>query len=358
LRYQLERSEFPEIGRFPLRPNSAAVEGTVVHECLEALVKAFSMAGLPQLGSDAARECARSVGLTDLIGVKLDEARREFVNHPMGAGWKPSTPVYQLANRVIRLFRQQYPAIDHVSHGYRKGSSSDGEAEPVPASQLAGRLISSGALTEVKLCHPKLPFQGIIDLVLRRDGGTVIVDYKAGAKDPAHRLQALRYTLLWWRTTGVLPTWLEVQYLADRYSEQVSESLLIAIESELEEEISAAVSLLATPPARARVDAHCRTCGVRQFCDGYWSGQSASFRERGEFSDIELTVNGLPSADGFDGIGIGGESVKVTAVPEIGKMWFLGVEKGQRIRLVGIVAGKKTGEIRVLSTSEVWRISR
>jgi hypothetical protein len=356
LRYQLERSEFPGIGRFPARPNAAAVDGTVVHECLESLFKAFSIAGHPKLGSEEARECARGVGLTGLIQTKLDEARRGFVLHPMGAGWKPKTPVHQLANRVIRLFRQQYQAIDYAPSGSRGGRNPVGEFEASHASQLAGWLTFRGALTEVKLCHPELPFQGIIDLVLFRDGETVIVDYKAGAKDPAHRLQALRYALLWWRNTGELPTKVEVQYLSDRYTEQVSESLLRAIETELEGEIEAVVALLAMSPGDARVGVHCRTCGVRQFCDGYWVGESHCFREKGEFSDIELTVKGMPSVDGFDGFGAGGECIKVTAAPEIGKMWFLGFKEGQRIRLVGVMVGKDSREVRVLSSSEVWRM--
>jgi hypothetical protein len=355
LRYQLERSEFPGIGRFPARPNAAAVDGTVVHECLESLFKAFSIAGHPRLGSDEARECARSVGLTGLIQTKLDEARRQFVLHPLGAGWKPRTPVHQLANRVIRLFRQQYRPMDHAASVPRGDRNPVGDFESSQASQLAGWLTSRGALTEVKLCHPELPFQGIIDLVLLRDGDTVIVDYKAGAKDPTHRLQALRYALLWWRSIGVLPTKIEIQYLSERHAERIGESDLIAVESGLRGEIAMALSALAATPAKERLGKHCRTCGVRQFCEGYWAGGAKALSEPDEFADIEITVKGVPSADGFDGVCSSGESVNVTALADVGRLRFCGIQKNQRIRLVGVSIGADSREVRVLASSELWR---
>ncbi len=356
LRFQLERSEFPGIGRFPARPNTAAVEGAVVHECLEALFKAFSIAGLPELGSEEARECASGVGLSGLIQTKLDEACRQFIRHPMGAGWKPRTPVYQLANRVIRLFRQQYTSIDHGS-GYIALKRPSGPQPAVEPSQLAGWLTSSGALTELKLRHPTLPFEGIIDLVCRRNGETVIVDYKAGAMDSSHRSQLFRYALLWWRNTGLLPERIDIQYLSEKISEPVTEQALDLAERELIHEVDSSSALLRTAPAVATPGDYCGHCNVRQFCATYWEDHNPKSLTHDGFGDVELTICGEPLDEGFRATTSTGVSAGVTSSVQIGKAQFANTRSGQVLRLIGVKFEPQRGEIKVLASTEVWRLS-
>jgi hypothetical protein len=356
LRYQLERSEFPDIGRFPARPNSAAVEGAIAHECLEVLFKAFSIAGLPDLGGERARECVRKVGLSELIQKKFYEARDQFMRHPRGAGFRPRTSVHQLANRVIRLFRQQYLSMDRVAAQHDPVQSTIARPQP-DLSDLAGWLSSCGALTELTLRHPQLPFEGVIDLVCCRDGETVIVDYKAGAPDPGHRLQVMRYSLLWWRSTGQVPGRIEIQYLTEKKSEQVTEAALLRTEQDLKGEIDAASDTLESPPAKASPGDHCGFCEVRQFCDHYWQDDTSMLRSRGGFVDVQLLVNGDPSEYGFHAATFSGTAVKVTSSSEVGKLQYQGILNGQRLRMIGVRFEPRDSEFHVNASAEVWRMN-
>jgi hypothetical protein len=356
LRFQLERSEFPEIGRFPPRPNPAALEGAIVHECLESLFKAFSLAGLPQLGSDEALECSREVGLAALIQKKLEEVCQRFKRHPKGIGFSARTSAHQLANRVIRLFRQQYAFINPIA-GSRVSSTSSSKNSVPDSSNLTGWLEVSGAITELALRHPQLPFEGIIDLVCRRNGETMIVDYKAGAQDPGHRLQILRYALLWWRCSGQLPARIEIQYVAEKKNEWVTEAVLLQTEKELQDEIEAASSALEYPPAKACLGDHCGYCDIRQFCDSFWAKNFSSLRSRSGYGDIELVVTGNLSDHGFHAATSSGDPVTVTCSLEDGKVQLHGVSGGNRLRMIGVRFDPRSSEVHMNSSSEVWRMN-
>jgi len=355
LRFQLERSEFPDIGRFPTRPNPAAVEGAIAHECLEALFKAFSIAGLPELGGERARECAREVGLTDLIQKKSDEACHQFTRHPRGVGFQLRNSVHQLANRVIRLFRQQYVSMERGSPQHEPEPHL-GSRQPPDLTDLIGWLASCGTLTELNLRHPQFPFEGVIDLIRCRNWETVIVDYKAGAHDPAHRLQVLRYALLWWRVTNQMPGRIEIQYLTEKINEQVTEAILLDTERGLKLEIDAAAKSLACTPAKASPGDHCGFCDVRQFCDAYWKDGTSMLRSRSGFADVELLVSGEPSEHGFHAATLAGTAVKITSSSDVGKIQFRGIGKGQRLRMIGVHFDANNSEIQVNASAEVWRM--
>jgi len=221
---------------------------------------------------------------------------------------------------------------------------------------LIGWLASCGTLTELGLRHPQFPFEGVIDLVCRRNGETVIVDYKAGSYDPAHRLQVMRYALLWWRITGQVPGCMEIQYLTEKISEHVTEYDLLEIERELKFEIDAAATSLESTPANASPGDHCGYCDVRQFCDGYWKDGTSMLRSRSGFADVELLVNGEPSEHGFHAATIAGTAVKVTSSSDVGKLQFRGISNGQRLRMIGVRLDASNSEIQVNAAAEIWRM--
>ena len=315
--------------------------------------KAFGLAGLPELGSDVARECSREVGLTSLIQTKLGDICKRLERHPMGVGFSAKTSVHQLTNRVIRLFRQQYSTIDPSSRPGRLSPFS-GPLKNQCYSELARWLKSEGAITELSLRHPQLPFEGIIDLVCYRNGDAVIVDYKAGAEDPTHRLQVLRYALLWWRCAGQLPGCAEIQYLETRINVLVTEEALLQIEEDLKEEIAAASAALASRPAEPSLGEHCGYCDVRQFCSLYWE-KNYNLESCNRYADIEIVVTGDPSDHGFHAVTCSGKPVKVTCSPETGKIQFRSVSVEARLRLIGVRVDSRNSEIHVFSSTEVWR---
>ena len=355
LKYQLERSQFSGIGRYPARPNRLTIEGSIIHECLEELFKVFSFAGMPDLSTDDARQCCRQANLVGLAGKKIDLLKDELRQHPRGGAFELNSNPQQIVNRVIQIFRQQYHLIDRSSHlklphtGLLEGGFSQGN--------FADRLRTNGALTEVRLAHPSLPFEGVLDLVYKGADGTVIADYKTGAEKAEHRLQALRYALLWWRCTGDLPAQIEIRYLKSVIRDSVTESALVEIEQYLRQEIDSASEALKVTPAAANLGDHCRKCGVRQFCEICWRQTGKIVGDGGNLIDIELTISGQPSEHGFIGIGHLNEVFDVVYEKGIGLLLLNRIEEGQTIRLMGVGCEMKEKVIRVLTFSEVWSLA-
>src|SRR5207248_926500 len=84
-------------------------------------------------------------------------------------------------------------------------------AEAAPG-EVARLLRARGALSELPVCHPALPFRGVIDLLWLDGDVVVIVDFKTGQERDEHALQVSCYALIWWRLTGVLPGRAEIRY--------------------------------------------------------------------------------------------------------------------------------------------------
>ena len=83
-----------------------------------------------------------------------------------------------------------------------------------------------GAVSEIDVSHPDLPFHGVIDLVELVEGEVQVVDFKTGKQKEEHELQLRLYGVLWWRRTGVRPSRLAIQYLNQRKELQVGDALL------------------------------------------------------------------------------------------------------------------------------------
>lgn len=357
LKYQLEHSEFPVVGRFPSRPNRAAIEGTIVHECLELLFRGFTLAGLPDLGTEEARECSRRINLMAVVAGKLHIFQESLNQHPRGQGAQLGSSAQQMTNKVIQLFRQQYTQIDRS--GVR-ATAAVSEVFSTKTSVTPGELLSivgtNRSLSELRLSHPQLPFDGIIDLVYRGADGTVIVDFKTGAEKQEHLDQAYRYALLWCRSTSEIPKSIEIRYLDRRLVSPVSEAKLIEVESSLAQEISRATDSLGAPPGKAILGAHCQYCDVRQFCKDYWAQSSESLTEGGRSADLEITVIGQPSTTGFAAETSSGERVDVVFEPDIGTLLFPPIKDRQSFRVIGARFDPQKRSLLVLPSTEVWSV--
>jgi hypothetical protein len=353
-KYQLELSEFPVVGRFPARPNGAAIEGTIVHECLELLFKEFSLAGLPELGSEAARECSRRVNLLGVVAEKLRFFEESLSKHPRGHCAQLKSSAQHLANRVVQLFREQYTQIDRCgeSAGVIPGALS--ARMPARKGDLEELLAANGSLSELRLSHPDLPFDGIIDLVYRSASGTTVLDFKTGSEKGEHRDQAFCYALLWWRATSSLPSSIEIRYLGHRVIFAVSESKLIEVERLLAEQISRSIDSLGVAPARANLGSHCRYCGVRQFCGEYCNQESAPPTDQVGLADVQVSVSGSPSATGFVAETPAKDRLDVAFDPEIGKLLFPRIHDRQSFRIIGARLDPSKRSLLIQPSSEVW----
>jgi hypothetical protein len=299
LQWQLIHSTYGDVHKFPARPNPSAVEGTIVHHVLDELFKKLAFEGLPELGSPEFAEAIASVNITGKVEALISEHENQISKHPRGGGCRLRTGTQQIVNQVIRLFRAEYPK-----------AKSNAAAPPKPlnvsslgsAVQLLPLLRERGALSEVRLAHPKLPFEGIIDLVRIDNEIISVVDFKTGAPKPTHRDQLLLYAVLWWRKTEALPKQIEVRYLSGTEVLTIDAPLLDECEHALAGRIDAVRSVLSSAPAIARVGEHCQYCDVRQFCPDYWINcgeESLDNKTKIKNIDIELTIKGHPGSNGF-----------------------------------------------------------
>lgn len=345
LRWQLTRSRWGEHARFPERPRPAALEGSIVHEAIELLVRALGRRGMPGIGTTGFQEALDEVEFWDYFRRELDRWNTRLSEHPRsGPFFVLRTPPRELANRAIRLFREQYTPRDAAPSTSTMHPAQASREEMDPKALLKAR----GALSEIELEHPTVPFRGIIDLVELSQDGVHIVDFKTGKQKDSHEEQLLLYALLWWRKTGEVPVCTVVQYMNHRVQFDVNESSLLEAERRLASNINAAHRLLSRTPAEARPSSdHCHHCPVRAFCDEGWALHQASQGRSVEGTvDLEVTIATRPSPGGFLAESIWGE-VNVVYDAAVGAK-LPPLHEGSRIRLLAAMSreGGQTLEVR------------
>ena len=271
LRWQLENSLYEGLGKYPRKPNRAAAEGQIVHSCLEVAVSELAGLGFPELGGAESRELFQRLNL----GARVDAQRAEFEKaasaNPRGRGFRWHSTRQQILNQVVRLLREQYPSLKG-SEGRRDAghASGSGDENAMGGEELLARLMRRGALSEVELSHPRLPFRGIIDLVYRDGDELVLADFKSGLERPGHERQVRWYSVLFWRVTTVAPARAEIIYAGSRAVSRLTEADLKSAEADLRKRIADAGDSLRRACAVARPGEGCRWCDVRQLCDTYW----------------------------------------------------------------------------------------
>lgn len=347
-RWQLLRSRWGDYERFPMRPHPAAIEGQIVHDGLDRLARSCGQRGNPTFGTTAFMEAAAEADFFGGFAKAVVDWQERLARHPRpGPPFRLRTTPQELANRAVRLFREQY----RPGAGEGRTAASVGSG----AVEHAGMLRARGALSEVKLRHPNLPFLGVLDRVQLTGEGVEVVDFKSGKASEKHRTQLVRYALLWWRVASEMPTRITAQYLDGRESWKVGEAALVEVEGAIAGAIAALTDHLSGRPAPARAGPGCAWCPVRARCDDGWALGEEHARSEGR-GDAELTVVGPSGPHGFLGRdGAGGEVAVVheaavaPLVPEVGV--------GQVVRVVDGVRKEKGKELEIRAWTEVFMVS-
>jgi len=350
LQWQLAHATYGERQGYPARTSTAAVEGQIVHEVLESLFKKAAYVGLPEVGTPEFRAVISAVRPYDAVKERIKKHEDSLRAHPHGAQVRLKTPAQQIVNRVARLFRSEYPkAMASWGKSQPLGATlrSQGTTEETSPQDL---LAAVGAISEYELRHPRLPFAGIIDLVLQTEQGAVVVDFKTGMRNEEHKKQILYYGVLWWRNTGEVPARLEVRYMDGVDVLEITEEDLSSCELEMGERISSVGDLLEKIPAEARIHKSCGYCDVRQFCDEYWSDGSAilSLETSRPFVDVEFVVTSVPTSNGFEGRTSGGSVIPVTHEAGLEKVHGP-FEQGELVRILGgyVSSGGDSVELKI-----------
>lgn len=345
-RWQLLRSRWGDFERFPVRPHPAAIEGQIVHEALDRLTRACGQRGNPAFGS-----AEFSAALTDAdffpgFARAVAEWQQRLTTHPRpGPAFRLRASGEELANRAVRMFREQYKPDGHVT------SQAAERATDTPA-DVKALLKQKRALSEVKLTHPKIPFLGILDRVQDTGEGVEVVDFKTGKPSDKHRKQLLRYALLWWRKTGDAPVRVSAQYLDGVESWPVTQGALEDVEADVVKKLPLLTDALGTHPAAAKPGTGCHTCAVRARCAAGWAvGEEAALVDgRG---DAELVVQAKAGDHGFLARSRTGAEIAVVYEAPVAKLLPEHVE-GQVLRVLDGVWKEKRTQLELKAWTEVF----
>lgn len=293
-RWQLLNSRWGDFRRFPERPNAKAAEGQIIHEALEKLMRALGTYGQPALGSALFRQAIAELEFWDLFAREVEAQNAAIAEHPRATSNSYiRTPPRDIANKAIRMFKEQY-------HGSGEGSehAAVGSSASASSTDVFSALKTQGSLSELEVYHPTLPFKGLIDLVTWDGEHVTLVDFKTGIARESHTLQLEWYGVLWWRRTGVLPRQLSLHYLNTRKTWEFTEDAALQAEEAMKGSIQLAESELRKTPAPAKPGDDCTFCSVRALCDSGWASLTTQPLADGT-CDLELTILSTPIPTGF-----------------------------------------------------------
>ena len=362
--WQLGRSKYGDLGGYPERPAEPAEVGRIVHDLLSRLFQAAALAGYPPLDSDAFKAVVRTVDITGTARRSLEAFARDAAVSPRARGFQLQTTARDVYNKVAAAFRDEYeraverartlPAIPTLPTS-PSGSEVTGGPERPGVDRYAA-LERLGVLSEEEVRHPRLPLRGFVDLLVRRDGATTIIDFKTGKSQPEYQQQLFLYALMWWRSTGDRPARIELRFGALVEGWPVSEGDLVRVEQETEARIARYQGWLSVQPAAVTVGAHCERCHVRQLCGDYWAAGAASGRSAGSYHDREIVVRGAISKTGFVGEHERDGEITFVFDEDVGLAWGP-FTAGERLRILGASQEPDPGVLRLGRASEVFRSS-
>ncbi|MDP1917102.1 MAG: PD-(D/E)XK nuclease family protein [Myxococcales bacterium] len=349
-RWQLLRSRWGEHTKFPVRPNPAAAEGQIVHDALDRLTRACGQHGNPAFGSPEFANAAADADFFPGFTRAVTEWQQQLTAHPKpGPPFRLRVTAEELANRAVRLFREQYrPNGRHTSQPAERATE-----KMVDVMML---LRQKRALSEVKLKHPTLSFLGALDRVQVATDGVEIVDFKTGRPDEKHHHQLLRYAVLWWRTTGELPVRLSAQYLDGAASWPVAQGELLEIEAEIAARIPALTEELRDRPAKAAPGLGCQRCPVRARCSAGWANAEEAALADGR-GDAELVVTMRPGDHGFLARSRAGAEVSVVYETAVAKL-LPALDKGHVLRVLDGVWREKRSQLELKAWTEVFYVRK
>lgn len=353
--WQLARSRYEDLPAYPDRPSEAAEVGSIVHDLVSRLFRATAMAGYPPIGSDAFRTAVAQANILGRAREQLDAFAQRASSSPRALGFRLQSTPRDVYNKVAAAFRSEYEKV--VAQAFTPIPPLDPESQSTDASAddpFARRALLErlGVLSEEPVRHPTLPLLGYIDLLVRRNGQTTVLDFKTGAPRPEYHEQLLLYALMWWRSTGDQPAAIELRYGARVEPQPLSEALLLAAEERARDKIDRFRAALTATPAASTVGPHCAGCSVRQICGDYWESQPA---RSGEWVDLEGVVAGAGSRTGFFAHDAKGKELTVVFEEDV---WLSSgpFVVGERLQILGARREPEADTFRMTKATETFRV--
>jgi hypothetical protein len=173
--------------------------------------------------------------------------------------------------------------------------------------------LTAGAFSEVELRASRIGWKGKADLLVLSEQACEITDFKTGLPNETHKFQLQVYAVLWSLDDELNPTGRLIDRLVVAYEGDDVEvapptvAQLAEFEKDLMARRTAAQAALSARPPEARPSPdNCRTCGVRQLCDKYWTvtegRQVVAMGTSPIFSDVELTIGRQHGPTSWDAV--------------------------------------------------------
>ncbi len=347
-RWALKAAQYPEVWEhtgYPSVPQSAALEGVVVHSAIERIASALAERGCASLRDESAIETLMELGgYTGIVGECIGRALRQYQGNPRAESVLETvrrglaTHLPELRSRVQRQVSRIRPAV-RVS----RPISTTIQPERQTRSQ-----IHDGYHVEVEVRVPELAWHGFVDLLALSKDFCEIRDFKTGAMKDAHEFQLRIYAFLWARDHELNPSGRRADKLVLSYNDrdvEVSAQSTEALHSVGEEirtrtgKALAAIQLHA-PEARPNSE-NCSYCSVRHLCDEYWKWPGRHGEDQGlptvRFADVEIALTGRHGPSSWDGVleaSPGSDSTQPALLRTANLQFDL--QPGQKIRVLNV----------------------
>lgn len=347
-RWALGAAEYPHVWErrgYPHAPQSAALEGTVVHLALERITHALTERRYSSSLDESAVSTLKVLGgYTAIIIDCLGRALRPYEGNPRAAPILERTRrrltarIPEFRSRVQRLLSRIHPESLAV---VPSGTTIDREGE-------SRHSLSHGSHTEVELQVPALGWHGIADLLTLSTASCEIRDFKTGTAKQEYEFQLRTYALLWARDCDLNPSGRLADKLVLSYEEGDVEvptpetNALRSLEDEIRKRTAAAlISLRSDPPKAQPNPENCAYCTVRHLCEEYWQCHTphevGGESREDQFADLQIKLSARHGPTSWDGI------VESSSALRAGRPVLLrtsnlqfDLHPGQRIRLLNV----------------------
>ena len=293
--WALSRATYPQIWDrtgYPNYPYVGAIEGLVVHQSLETIVRSIITEGCKSISDPKVISVLKSLGgFTSIIKKSINSVLSSYKVNPRAYDVLDQIEG-QLANRtdMIRTNLQSLLGKITVLKDGREAKNWNG----VSVASARGEL-SYGSHPERELISHKFHWKGIIDLLVLSKDSCQVFDYKTGDPKEDHKDQVRFYALLWWRDRELNPhsrlaTDLILVYPnVTRRIDALDEKMLLEFEESMLGRMNDAIESISDTPPEARVCVeNCSFCHVRQLCEDYWDLEK---EVTDGFCDVEIGLS-------------------------------------------------------------------
>ncbi len=304
-RYVLSRATYTDLwdrSGYPEVPSPAALFGDVVHDSLEAIVRALAAHGCTSASGPEAIGVLRELGgYSEVAKAMLAKRLTQLYDNPRLAGGGRERLQDQLEHRIPEAREEVQYYLHRMTLVPRQGADSGSGSGAVSSRYARG----VGSHPEATLQAENLRVWGRIDLLTVGQVQVDITDYKTGTEDESHFDQLRFYAVLWDQDNVSNSSRTPLGTLTASYPrreitiEAPDAAQVQTLVDQLSARVTTADELVRSDEPVARPGDHCTFCAVRPLCSAYWpTTPDPATLKRGTWFDFEGTVverNGIKS---------------------------------------------------------------